>query len=118
MTESTHPVVFFDIGCKDLNKTTTFYQSLFGWTPSGIPLANLINTGSLEGIQGQITALGHEPHNYVIVYIQVDNISLQLDRIITAGGQKLVGPVTLPNGKQFAWFKDLEGTTMGLVTKV
>lgn len=117
MKESIHPVVFFDIGCKDLDKTSSFYQKLFGWAPTGIPFANLINTGTTEGIQGQITALGHEPHNYVMVYIQVDNIIAHLEKIAAEGGEKLIGPVTLPNGKQFAWFKDPEGNMIGLVTK-
>jgi len=117
MNALTHPVVFFDIGCKDLENTTSFYKKLFGWAPTGIPFANLINTGTTEGIQGQITSLGHEPHNYVMVYIQVDDINVQLQQIAAEGGEKLIGPVTLPNGKQFAWFKDPEGNMLGLVTK-
>jgi predicted enzyme related to lactoylglutathione lyase len=118
MTPSTtHPVVHFEIGCKDLAATTTFYAELFGWTPTGIPMASLLNTNTTEGIQGHITSLGHEPHNYSIFYIQVDDINGHLGKIEAAGGKKLVGPVTLPDGKQFAWFKDPEGNMVGLVTK-
>lgn len=117
METSNHPVVFFDIGCKDLEKTTSFYTNLFGWSPNSIPFANLIDTGTKEGIQGQITSLGHEPHNYVMVYIQVDDINAHLQKIVAEGGVKLVGPVTLPTGKQFAWFKDPEGNMIGLVTR-
>jgi uncharacterized protein len=113
---TTHPVVFFDIGCKELEQTTSFYQHLFGWSPTSIPFASLINTGSGDGIHGQIVALGHEPHNYVMVYIQVDDIAMHLEKIVAAGGQKLIGPVTLPDGKQFAWFKDIAGNSLGLVT--
>lgn len=118
MTQSTlHPVVHFEIGCKDLAKTTAFYADLFGWTPTGIPMASLLNTNAAEGIQGHITSLGHEPHNYTTFYIQVEDINGHLEKIETAGGKKLVGPVTLPDGKQFAWFKDPEGNMVGLVTK-
>ncbi len=109
MKTSAHPVVFFDIGCKDLQKTTSFSQALFGWSPTGIPFANLISTGTADGIQGQITALGHEPHNYVMVYIQVDDIDAHLEQVTGGGGQKVLGPIALPDGKQFAWFKDPEG---------
>jgi uncharacterized protein len=112
-----NPVVFFEIGCKDLTKTTSFYSDLFGWTPTGIPMASLVNTNSEDGIQGQIISLGHEPHNYVLFYIQVTDINESLKKIEEAGGKKLVGPVILPNNKQFAWFTDPEGNTVGLVTR-
>lgn len=111
-----NPVVHFEIGCKDLAKTTAFYADLFGWTPTGIPMASLINTNA-EGIQGHITSLGHEPHNYVTFYIQVQDINDSLQKIEAAGGKKVLGPVTLPDNKQFAWFSDPEGNMVGLVTR-
>ncbi|AEW01059.1 bleomycin resistance protein [Niastella koreensis] len=114
---TSNPVVFFEIGCKDLSKTANFYSDLFGWTPTGIPMASLINTNTEEGIQGQITSLGHDPHNYVLFYIQVDDINESLSKILEAGGKKVVGPVILPNNKQFAWFQDPEGNLVGLVTR-
>lgn len=113
----TNPVVFFEIGCKDLPKTSSFYADLFGWTPTGIPMASLINTNTEEGIQGQITSLGNAPGNYVLFYIQVNDIHESLTKIIEAGGRKIVGPVILPNNKQFAWFTDPEGNMVGLVTR-
>ena len=112
-----NPVVHFEVGCKDLEKTTAFYTGLFGWAPTPIPMASLLNTHSPEGIQGHITALGHEPHHYVTFYIQVDDIVDSLDRIEKAGGKKLIGPVPLPDNRQFAWFTDPEGNMIGLVTR-
>jgi len=111
-----NPVVHFEIGCRDLEKTTAFYTGLFGWSPVSIPMASLLSTQSTEGIQGHITALGHEPHNYVTFYIQVRDIHESLVQIEKAGGKKLIGPVTLPDNKQFAWFTDPEGNMVGLVT--
>jgi predicted enzyme related to lactoylglutathione lyase len=112
-----NPVVHFEIGCKDLAKTTAFYTGLFGWSPTGIPMASLLATNSPEGIQGHITSLGHEPNNYVTFYIQVDDINDSLKKIEAAGGKKLVGPVTLPDKRQFAWFSDPEGNMVALITK-
>lgn len=112
-----NPVVHFEIGCRDLGKTTAFYSELFGWTPLSIPMASLITTNAPEGIQGHITSLGHEPHNYVTFYIQVDDINDSLDKIVAAGGKKLIGPVTLPDKRQFAWFNDPEGNMVALITK-
>jgi predicted enzyme related to lactoylglutathione lyase len=76
-----------------------------------------LNTNSTEGVQGHITSLGHEPHNYVTFYIQVEDIQDSLAKIQQAGGKKLVGPVPLPDGKKFAWFSDPEGNMVGLITK-
>jgi len=112
-----NPVVHFEIGCKDLAKTSTFYSSLFGWATTISGPSATISTNSTEGIQGHLTALGHEPFNYVSVYIQVDDIEQYLQKIQAAGGQKVVGPIKLPTGQQFAWFKDLEGNVLGLLTK-
>ena len=62
------PVVFFDIGCRDKDKTLGFYTELFGWEGSAVnPLSERLVTGA-DGIDGAITALRHEPHNYVMVY--------------------------------------------------
>jgi predicted enzyme related to lactoylglutathione lyase len=112
-----NPVVHFEIGCKDTKKTTDFYSTIFGWTPTNAGIASYINTNSTEGIQGHITALGHEPYNYITFYIQVDNIDDYLRKIENAGGKKIIGPIKIPNGQQFAWFKDPDENMVGLITK-
>jgi uncharacterized protein len=112
-----NPVIHFEIGCMDLEKTTAFYSNLFGWSPTSIPMGSLLQTNSPKGIQGHLTSLGHEPHQYVTFYIEVDVVSEHLEKIVAAGGQKLLGPVPLPDGRQFAWFKDPEGNMVGLLSK-
>src|ERR1700742_3183042 len=111
-----NPVVHFEVGCKDLEKTTQFYSGLFGWTPVTVPMASLLSTNSQQGIQGHITALGHEPFRYVTFYIEVKDVAECLGRITEAGGKTLVGPVPLPDKKLFAWFSDPEGNTIGLIS--
>ena len=113
-----NPVVHFEIGCKDLEKTGTFYADIFGWTQSTIPGGALIATNSNEGIQGHITSLGHEPHQYITFYIQVDDIPAVLEKIVSSGGQKVIGPFPLPDKRQFAWFKDPGGNMVALITKM
>jgi predicted enzyme related to lactoylglutathione lyase len=107
------PVVHFEIGCKDGGKTQDFYTKLFDWkvTPQGP--AGMINTGQTTGIQGHFTSLGHEPHHYVTIYVQVDDVKSYLDKAAKLGGKLLVPPVEIPNGT-FAWFADPEGNTIGL----
>jgi len=106
-----HPVVHFEIGCKDHGKTVQFYSDLFGWKMQTAGIAAMINTG--EGITGMITALGHEPHHYTIFYVQVDDVRASLDNVEKLGGKVLVPPVKIPTGT-FAWFADPEGNTVGL----
>lgn len=118
MSSSTgNAVVHFEIGCKDLALITGFYTKVFGWTPTAIPMASLLQTNNTDGIQGRITSLGHEPHNYTIFYIQTTDIDASIASIEDAGGKKIIGPFPLPDGKLFAWFKDPEGNMAGLVTK-
>jgi predicted enzyme related to lactoylglutathione lyase len=117
MSTTGNPVVHFEIGCKDLEGTTSFYSTLFGWAATPIPYASLLETQSPKGIGGHITALGHEPNQYVTFYIEVEDIDLKLTQVEAAGGKKLVGPVSLPDGKKFAWFSDPGGNMVGLITE-
>lgn len=36
--------------------------------------AAMISTGAASGIQAHITSLSHDPHNFVTVYVQVDDL--------------------------------------------
>ena len=47
------------------------------------------------------------------VYIEVDDVAGYLEKIVKAGGKKVVGPVTIPTGT-FAWFQDPGGNLLGL----
>jgi predicted enzyme related to lactoylglutathione lyase len=106
-------VVHFEIGCKDIPKTQEFYGKLFDWKIQAAGPAAMIETGGTGGIQGHITALGHEPHNYVTVYVEVDDIGAYLEKAQGLGGKKIVGPIDIPTGS-FAWMADPEGTVIGL----
>ena len=78
--------------------------------------AVMIAPGSEDGIGGHITALGHEPHNYVTVYVRVDDIEAYLEKAETLGGQTVVPATEIPGMGRFAWFSDLDGNTIGLWT--
>ncbi len=107
------PVVHFEIGCRDQAKTSKFLSDLFGWQIQMAGPAAMISTGATSGIQGHITALGHEPHHYVTVYVQVDDVQAYLKKAESLGGKTLVPPVEIPTGT-FAWFADLDGSVLGL----
>jgi len=108
------PIVHFEIGCRDRDASRQFYADLFGWETSDMGEATMINTGADTGIHGHISALGHEPHNYVTVYAQVDDIQQYLDKATSLGGKTLIPPTEVPNAGHFAWLADPEGTIIGL----
>ena len=109
-----NPVVHFEIGGRDTQKTQDFYTNIFDWTIEQTGPAAMISTGSTDGIAGHISSLGHEPHNYVTFYIQVDDIQEYLNKIESHGGKTIIPPTEIPGMGQFAWFGDLDGNTIGL----
>jgi predicted enzyme related to lactoylglutathione lyase len=113
-TKMGRPVIHFEIGCRDSAKTQAFYRDLFDWQITSAGPSAVIDTGGGAGINGHITALGHEPHNYVTVYVQVDDLQAYLDKATALGGKTIVPPVPIPTGK-FAWMADPEGNLIGLL---
>ena len=111
-----NPVVHFEIGCRDSASTQEFLSQLFGWNITPMGPAAMIDTGQIpgvSGITGHITSLGHEPHNYVTVYVQVEDVEAHMAKAVELGGKRLVQPVKIPTGT-FAWIADREGTVIGL----
>lgn len=106
-----NPVVHFEIGCRDQAKTSEFFSKLFDWKIEQIGPAAMINTGGQFG--GHITALGHEPHNYVTFYIDVDDVQAYLDKAVALGGKALIPVIKIPTG-EFSWFSDPDGNMIGL----
>ncbi|MBS1873249.1 MAG: VOC family protein [Acidobacteria bacterium] len=109
-----HPVVFFEIGCRDRAKSAKFFGDLFGWGMQANGPATTIETASRQGIQGHINSLGHDPQNYTMFYVQVEDVKAYLDRAVELGGKVLVPPIKIPTGT-FAWFSDIDGNLIGLL---
>lgn len=116
------PIVHFEIGCQNLEKSSSFYSELFGWDCApGMPqMAMVTNLGhgspDKMGIGGHLTALGHPPHQYVTVYALVDDIEATLAQVVKLGGSMLIPKTEVPTMGWFAWFKDPEGNCLGLWT--
>ena len=77
---------------------------MFDWKIDEGPMG-MIGTGSVEGIQGHIAALGHEPHQFTHIYVQVEDVPAALAKVESLGGKTVVPPVPIPLGT-FAWFSD------------
>jgi predicted enzyme related to lactoylglutathione lyase len=111
------PIVKIDIGCADRPATLRFYQELFGWGAETGPHTVELDLGvaAPPALSASITSLGHEPHQYVMFYVDVDDIPACLDRAETLGGKRHLGPIDLPQGGRFAWLSDPGGNLVGLV---
>lgn len=107
------PVVHFEIGCRDREKTVEFYRELLGWEIQEDVPAAMINTQGPSGIQGHITSLGHEPHNYLTIYAQVDDLDETLAQAERLGAKTVIPPTEVPGMGHFAWIHDPEGTLFG-----
>ena len=102
-------IVHFEIGGTNTAKTSAFYSSLFGWKI----VEGQVKMIEGAGLTGHLNALGHEPSNYTVVYVGVDNIKAYIAKAESLGAKTLVGPIATPTG-QFAWISDPTGTTVGL----
>ena len=110
-----NPVVHFEIGCTDKEESREFYQAIFNWQsePYG-PFSYRFDTGSSRGIQGYTTALGHEPNQYVMFYVEVDDVDATIGLVQDHGGQVVVPETQVPESGSFAWCKDPGGNLFGL----
>lgn len=106
------PVVHFEIGGRDIERSEKFFTALFGWSVQRSGPVSLIDTGG-DGINGHISAVNRRPYRYVTVYVQVDDLQAYLRKAETLGGKTLVPPMELPTGT-FAWFADPDGNPIGL----
>ncbi|MEL7223190.1 MAG: VOC family protein [Bacteroidota bacterium] len=110
-------VVHFEIGCSDIERTSAFYSKVFNWNV--IPQGNsaIIESKPTDPIGGHFNKLGpDDPQNYITVYIETDTLIEDLSAIEANGGKILVKPIRLPDGREFAWFEDVAGNTVGLIT--
>jgi predicted enzyme related to lactoylglutathione lyase len=114
----TAPVVHFEIGVRDVAQAQKFYGPLLGWefTPYGgaAMIANLGPMAGTPGIGGHVNSLGHPPHNYCVVYAQVDDLAATISRAEQLGDRQLVPPTEVPGMGHFAWLADPEGNAFGL----
>lgn len=108
------PVVHFEIGARDGGQLAGFYSKLFDWKVMPYGPASMFDTGTKEGIMGHVNQLGHEPHNYCVVYVQVDDIPAYSRKAEAAGAKVIVPSQEVPGMGHFAWLADPEGNHFGL----
>ncbi|MEM0996066.1 MAG: VOC family protein [Bacteroidota bacterium] len=112
-------VVHFEIGCQDLESTAEFYRAVFAWNLRQHGDSATVDTEEEGAVSGHLNKLGpNDPQNYVTIYIETDSLKSDLTAIESYGGKVRVKPTLLPDGRTFAWFEDVAGNIIGLITPV
>lgn len=110
-------VVHWEISAKNSKLLQDFYSNLFGWNinADNPQQYGLVDTGLKMGIGGGIyQGTEQQPQGFVI-YTQVEDIQIYLDKAVSFGG-KVILPITeIPNMVTYAMFADVEGNVMGLI---
>jgi uncharacterized protein len=120
-------VVHFEIPAEDLDRAKKFYDSVFGWQISTMPVpggeyTSLVTTavdqqtqmptepGAING--GMMERNEHTPSP--VITIDVDAIDDALKEIESRGGSTVQPRTAIEGMGAFAYFKDPEGNVMGL----
>jgi len=117
-----NPVVYFEIGGRGAEGLREFYGELFGWNISEAEAASAAGSpywfvqGEEGGIPGGIIRTDENmPPNYVMFYVQSDDLQATLDKVASLGGTAVVPPTDIPGGMgQIAVFMDPENNVIGL----
>jgi uncharacterized protein len=122
------PAVHFEIVGKNPDNLRGFFGELFGWEfdtsgtvaeavsePNNYGFLELITAPDGSGIRGGVGGgEGYEPH--VVVYIGVSDVEATLQTAQELGAQRVMGPVTAPDGLVIGHFTDPEGNLVGLAS--
>ena len=110
-----NPVTHFEIVGADPAGLQSFYREAFGWeiVATG-PSYAMVHPGGESGINGGIGTAVEGEASRVTVYVEVDDLDSVLARVERLGGQRVVGPMAVPNGPSIALFADPEGHVIGL----
>jgi len=112
-------LVHFEMNVKDVHKTISFYEDVFGWRFQkwdGPMDYWLIMTGD-ENEPGIDGGLGYEEEGFpkVVNTIDVDDIDDVIKKIESKGGEIVKPKHAVPRVGWLAYFKDSEGVMSGIM---
>src|SRR5947208_3587159 len=119
-------VVHFEVMAQDRAKLAPFYAQLFGWrintdNPAGYGVITRDDNLTADGIGigGGIMALPPEmaenSSGHQTWYVEVPDVEAALTRVVELGGERFMGPETVPGGPTLGMFGDPEGHLVGVV---
>jgi len=114
-----HPVVWFEVTGKDIDRLRGFYGELFGWTyaskdPS---MYNEVQVAPGVGIPGGIGFARPPAQPWVTFYVGTSDLAASLAKAKALGGTTVLEPTDVGDGTRIAAFRDPEGNAIGLVQR-
>ncbi|HEU4424410.1 MAG TPA: VOC family protein [Pilimelia sp.] len=110
---------FVEIGVPDLEKGRIFYEKLFGWTSTPLPVGTLTlhlggdNAGAAR--EYKIGAGMHpDPDPQIYVYFRVADLDATLARVVELGGETFPLRPGSPEAGRYAECRDNQGVIFGL----
>jgi predicted enzyme related to lactoylglutathione lyase len=107
--------VHFEIPADDLERSKTFWGSVFGWTFTqfGDYDYYLVQTGDGDGIDGGL--MKRNPGQPVAVSMNVDNLDEMIAKVEAGGGTIVVPKRPIPGMGWLAYFTDPDGNIFGMM---
>ena len=118
------PVVHFEIIGKDPAKLRSYFGELFGWEfQTGDATTETVSqSGNYGFVEGSTTGggipggvgggEGYEPR--VLFYVGVPNVEAALEKAVSLGGKRQMGPEGTPGTLMVGQFTDPEGNLVGV----
>jgi predicted enzyme related to lactoylglutathione lyase len=115
------PVVHFEVISNDPDGLRKFFGELFDWQfgdPIGPTDYTMVERNTNEEGAGIAGGVGNVPEGYdghVTFYVEVPDVGAALDKVEQLGGQKMMGPDSVPGGPTIGLFSDPQGHVIGVV---
>jgi predicted enzyme related to lactoylglutathione lyase len=110
-------IVHIEIPSKDDKDSAKFYSDLFGWKIIPLPEMNYIMWEPTELPGGGFNPLSPENKvGDVLIYIDSDDITTDLKKIVEHGGEIVHPRTEIPGSGWYGIFKDPTGNKVGLFT--
>jgi predicted enzyme related to lactoylglutathione lyase len=96
----------------DGESAAAFFREQFGWGAQAM-MPQYMSFDPGAGIGGVFQS--HTPAAPAVAYVYVDDVHATIAAVEAAGGQRQGDPASMPGMATFGYFKDVSGTTMGLI---
>ncbi len=113
-----NPVVFWELGSHDAQRSITFLESVFDWefnAPEGSALYVARTANDDGGINGGVFTLQQAKLPFLTIYIMVDDIEGKAKLIKKGGGKIIEPPHEIASGSWICLFNDPSGATFAML---
>lgn len=115
--------IHFEIHTDDMDRAQRFYETMFGWTFSGVQGSDyrLIKTGAGPGIDGGMMhrrgppPQGGEPLSSWVCTLDVEDVDACVAKAESSGGSLALPKMAIPGVGWLAYIKDSEGNILGMM---